>query len=67
VDAEGGRGVLFKIYDILGREVITLVNQQLQPGNYEVTWDAANHTAGVYFYRVSAGEFTQTKKMILVK
>lgn len=60
------RVIVLKIYDILGNEAATLVNQPLMPGTYSVDWDAANSPSGVYFYRLSAGEFTQTNKMILL-
>jgi len=56
-----------KIYDILGREVATLVNQQMQPGSYEVNWDASNFPSGVYFYKLTAGAFVEAKKMMLIK
>jgi hypothetical protein len=52
---------------LLGREVETLVNQQLTPGTYEVTWDAAKQSSGVYFYTLTAGDFRETKKMLMVK
>ncbi len=55
------------IYDVLGREVAVLVNQQLTPGIYEVTWDGSYYPSGVYFYKLSAGSFTETKKMVLMK
>ena len=55
------------VYDILGREVATLVNQQLQPGTYEVSFDGTNLPSGIYFYRLVAGNFVETKKMSLVK
>jgi hypothetical protein len=55
------------IYDILGREVTTLVNGQLQHGSYEVTWDATNHPSGVYFYELTSGSFKETRKMVLSK
>lgn len=55
------------VYDILGREVSTLVNEQLRPGSYEVTFDASNLASGMYFYKILAGDFTETKKMLLVK
>ena len=55
------------IYDILGREMATLVNEKLQPGTYEVEWDAGNYSSGVYFYKLIATEYTETKKMILMK
>jgi len=56
-----------KVYDILGREVATLVNKQLKSGNYEVNFDASNLTSGVYFYRLQSGNFNESKKMILLK
>ncbi|MGA2667483.1 MAG: T9SS type A sorting domain-containing protein [Ignavibacteria bacterium] len=55
------------VYDALGREIETLVNEQLKPGTYEVTWDAANYASGLYFYKIISGEFTQTLKMVLMK
>jgi hypothetical protein len=69
-----GTGVVLKIYDILGREVATLVNEKLQPGHYEVEWDASqavgmgtSYPSGVYFYKLTAGDFAATKKMVLLK
>jgi hypothetical protein len=55
------------IFDALGREVSTLVNEEVSPGSYEVTWDASNYPSGVYFYKLSAGDYTKTRKMILIK
>ncbi len=55
------------IYDILGREVATLVNEDLKPGTYEINWDASNYVSGVYFYKLTSGEFSETKRMVLVK
>ncbi|MGH2575663.1 MAG: DUF1028 domain-containing protein [Ignavibacteria bacterium] len=55
------------IYDILGRETAVLVNQELKPGTYETEWDASEYQSGVYFYRLAAGEYTETRKMSLVK
>ena len=55
------------VYDLLGREVAALVNEELKPGTYEVNWDASNFPGGVYFYRISAGSFSETRKMILIK
>jgi Secretion system C-terminal sorting domain/Domain of unknown function (DUF5122) beta-propeller len=65
----GNRGlsVTLTIYDILGKEVEVLVNQQLQPGTYEVEWNAANYPSGVYFYKLTAGDYSETKKMVLIK
>jgi len=61
------RGVRLLIYDLHGREVATLVNEQLKPGTYEAEWNAANYSSGVYFYSLITEGFTSTKKMILVK
>ena len=64
--------VSLKVYDPLGREVATLVNEMKEPGSYEVVWDGTNQsgasvTSGVYFYRLTAGPFSQMRKMILMK
>ncbi|HMQ69955.1 MAG TPA: S41 family peptidase [Ignavibacteria bacterium] len=55
------------IYDALGKEVATLVNEQLSPGSYERDWDAANFPSGVYYYKLSAGNYSMINKMILLK
>ena len=55
------------VYDILGREVTTLVNEQLKPGTYEVEWDASNYPSGVYFYKLISYNFSESKKMVLIK
>ncbi len=55
------------VYDILGREVVVLVNEKKLAGNYEAKFDGTNLPSGVYFYRIEAGDFKETKKMILVK
>ncbi len=72
IPVETHRGVLLqrvslKIYDILGREVATLVNKNQKVGNYEVVFNASNLTSGTYFYRITAGEFSKTMKFILLK
>jgi glycosidase len=59
--------VRIKIYDILGREVKTLVNELKQAGTYEVQFDASSLASGIYLYRIESGSFIQTKKMILLK
>ena len=56
-----------QVYDVLGREVATLVNEAKPPGRYQVTWDARNIASGVYFYKLTAGEFAQTKKLLLLR
>jgi hypothetical protein len=59
--------VTLKVYDILGREVTTLVHEKKPPGNYEVRFDAAGLPSGVYFYRLTSGPFTQTRKLLLLR
>ena len=55
------------VYDAMGKEVVTLVNEKQNPGTYQVEFEAGNLTSGVYFYRLSSGDFTDTKRMMLVK
>ncbi len=55
------------VYDILGKEIAILVNQELQPGTYEADWDASAYPSGVYYYKLESGDFTETKKMVLIK
>ena len=55
------------IYDITGKEISVLVNEQLQPGKYEISWNAENFTSGVYFYTLISGIFKETRKMLLIK
>ena len=55
------------VFDALGREVATLVNEKLAPGTYEVDWNASQYPSGVYFYKLIAGDYVETKKMLLVK
>jgi hypothetical protein len=59
--------VNFKIYDMLGREVETLVNEKQLPGTYETTFNASQYPSGVYFYRLTTEGFSETNKMILLK
>lgn len=59
--------VTLKIYDMLGNDIATLVNDKLEANVYEVQWDASRNSSGVYFYKLTAGNFVETKKMILVK
>jgi hypothetical protein len=59
--------VFLKVYDALGREVQTLVNENLNPGTYEVDFNGDNLPSGVYFYKLVAGDYMQTKKMVLLK
>ena len=62
------------MYDALGREDVTLVNEKLSAGRYQVDWDGSDYTSGVYFYRLEAtpkdgqaGDFVDTRKMVLMK
>lgn len=55
------------VFDILGKEVTTLVNEFRNTGTYNVDFDASALSSGVYFYRLEAGNFTETKRMLLVK
>jgi len=59
------------IYDILGREIAVLVNEKQSAGTYQVEWSATgggtNFTSGVYFYKLTAGDYSETKKMVLIK
>ncbi len=59
--------VTLKVYDILGKEVKTLVNEEMKNGNYELTFDAAALASGMYIYTLTAGNFTSSKKMVLLK
>jgi|WetSurMetagenome_2_1015567.scaffolds.fasta_scaffold34803_2 hypothetical protein len=59
--------VALKVYDVLGNEVSTLVDEEKSAGNYEVAFNAKHLSSGVYFYQLKAGEFISTKKMVLIK
>jgi hypothetical protein len=61
------QSTILKVYDMLGREVETLVNEVLYPGTYKVKWDASRYSGGIYFYHLNAGSFTDIKKMTLIK
>ena len=59
--------VLIIIYDLLGKELTTLVNEELQAGNYHLHWNASNFSSGIYLYKLYADGLTETKKMILIR
>jgi hypothetical protein len=59
--------VRITIYNAIGEEIEKLLNQELSPGTYKTEWNAANYPSGIYFYKLEAVEFTETKKMLLVK
>jgi hypothetical protein len=59
--------VSLKVYDVLGNEVVTLVNEYQEPGRHKVEFDASKLASGVYIYKLTAGSFTSSKKMMVVK
>jgi hypothetical protein len=61
------QNVILKVYDILGKEVATLVNKKQNPGKYQVEFDGSYLPNGVYFYRLEAGKLIETKKMVLLR
>jgi Secretion system C-terminal sorting domain len=67
VGTSGNDKVVLKVYDMMGREVQTLVNESLKPGTYETTFDGSNLSSGTYFYKLITGGFSETKRMMLIK
>ena len=59
--------IQLKVYDVLGNEIATLVNEEKPAGNYEINFNASKLSSGVYFYKLQAGSFVETKKMVLLK
>jgi hypothetical protein len=59
--------VTLKVFDVTGREISTLVNGKLQTGSYEYTFDAKGLASGVYFYKLTAGDFSSVKRLVLVR
>ena len=59
--------VTIEIFDLLGRSITTLVNSNVPAGYHQVTWDAGENSTGMYFYKIDAGNHTDTKKMMLIK
>ena len=55
------------VFDVLGREIAVLVNETQQAGKHEIEWNAADYPSGVYFYKLTSGSYSKTKKMMLVK
>lgn len=66
-DVQKAGDVKIKVYDLMGREVQTLVNERLQPGTYETTFDGSQLSSGVYYYKLISDNYTYTKKMVLLK
>jgi hypothetical protein len=68
ISIEGGNSnVVLKVYDVLGKEIITLVNKEESAGSYEIEFDAKNISSGIYFYQLKVGSYLETKKMILLQ
>jgi hypothetical protein len=59
--------VTLRVYDVLGGEIVILVNEEKTGGSYEVEFNARTLTSGIYFYQLQAGDFVETKKMVLMK
>jgi ribosomal protein S11 len=66
-DIPKSSNVKISVYDITGKEFGVLVNEKLQAGTYQTNWNASNFPSGIYFYRIQAGDFSETKKLILLK
>ncbi len=66
-NGEGNLNVTLKVYDVLGNEIATLVNEVKPSGSYEVSFDASQISSGVYYYRINTGNIVETKKMVLLK
>ena len=59
--------VILKVYDIMGREVAELLNDKVEAGSYSVVWDARAYASGIYYYRITAGDFVSVKKLVVMK
>ncbi|MBL7074258.1 T9SS type A sorting domain-containing protein [candidate division KSB1 bacterium] len=59
--------VTLKVFNILGREVATLVDEHQTAGYHQINWDATGYSSGIYFYQIQAGKFQKVRKMVLVK
>jgi len=59
--------VTLKVYDVLGREIVTLVNEEKPAGKYRINFDSVGLKSGVYFYQLKAKNFSEKKKMILIR
>jgi hypothetical protein len=64
----GETGVVhLKVFDVLGREVASLVNETKTPGSYRVAWDASGQASGIYFYRLTVGKYAETRRLVLLR
>jgi len=59
--------VTLKVYDVLGKEIATLVNEEKSAGSYETVFSASHLASGIYYYQLRAGDYIETKKMVLMK
>ena len=59
--------VTLKVFDVLGNEVANLLSKEFSAGSYTIKWNAVDMPSGVYFYRLQAGSFSQTKKLLLLR
>jgi len=59
--------VSLKVFDTLGKEIMTLINEEVSAGRHEINFNAPELSSGIYFYKLQAGDFVETKKMILLK
>ncbi|OQA62411.1 MAG: hypothetical protein BWY38_03291 [Ignavibacteria bacterium ADurb.Bin266] len=59
--------VSLKVYNILGQDIATLVNEQQSAGTYSVSFDASAYSSGIYYFKLSSGSFNQVRKMVLMK
>jgi hypothetical protein len=59
--------IQLKVFDILGREVATIVNKNQKPGNYKFEYDGSKLSSGVYYYQIKSDKFIETKKMVILK
>jgi hypothetical protein len=66
--SEGGKPVLvtFKVYDVLGKEIFSFTEFKFA-GSYQVTFDGSNNSSGIYIYKITAGQYTESRKMVLLK
>ncbi|MCX6165269.1 MAG: T9SS type A sorting domain-containing protein, partial [Ignavibacteriae bacterium] len=68
VRAKGNtENVILKVYNVIGKEVTTLVNEELKSGSYEITWNGESINSGTYFYKIQIGNYIETKRMVLLK
>ena len=63
----GSQFITLKVYDVLGNEISTLIDEHKQAGSYEISFNASSLPSGIYFYRLEIGSYRETKKMILLR